>query len=139
MASSLRFVRSRARDEESNVPELRNSFHKTTGGGSTQDTNTWTLVADAASGNLSVEHEWSYVDPFGHGKPDCGMSTMTVESFLMGNVDDTLKQKLREALFVCTWRRAMERRLLSLGGKNRRRALDNNVTVRRKCFSIFIT
>jgi hypothetical protein len=30
---------------------------------------------------------------------------MAVESFLMGNVDSTLKQKFREALFVRTWRR----------------------------------
>jgi hypothetical protein len=44
------------------VPELRSPFHQTTGAGFTRDTNTWTLVADVASGNLSVEHEWSYVD-----------------------------------------------------------------------------
>lgn len=77
---------------------LQSPFHETNSAGFTQETNTWTLVADAASGDLCVEHQWSYVDPFGHGNPDRGTSTVSVESFLTGNADDDVKQKLRDIL-----------------------------------------
>ncbi len=65
-----------------------------------RETNLWTLIIDTASGASNVEHEWSYVDPFGHGKPNRGMSTISVENFLMGSADDNVKQKLREALLL---------------------------------------
>ena len=63
-----------------------------------EDTEIWTLISDTATGALTVEHEWSYVDPFGQGKPDCGVSTVTVENFLTGGADDNVKQKLRAIL-----------------------------------------
>ncbi len=80
------------------MAEIRNQFHQTTTGGFLRETDQWTLVTDTVSGVLNVEHAWSYVDPFGHGKPDCGVSIATVENFLTGKADDSVKQKLREVL-----------------------------------------
>jgi hypothetical protein len=80
------------------VAEVRNQFHQTSDGGFMRETNQWTLVTDTGSGAQIIEHEWSYVDPFGHGKLDRGMSAVTVEDFLMGNADDKVKQKLREVM-----------------------------------------
>lgn len=80
------------------MAEDRNEFHQTFVGGFSRETNQWTLVTDAASGAQIVEHQWSYVDPFGHGKLDHGMSVATVEDFLVGGADESVKQKLREVL-----------------------------------------
>lgn len=82
------------------MAEVRNQFHKTTGTGFVRESNLWTLITDTASGASNIEHEWSYFDPFGHGKPSQGMSTSSVENFLMGSADDNVKQKLREALLA---------------------------------------
>jgi len=80
------------------VAEVRNQFHQTTAGGFMREADRWTLITNTVSGDQTVEHAWSYVDPFGHGKLDRGVTTVTVEHFLMGNADDGVKQKLRAAL-----------------------------------------
>lgn len=80
------------------MAEDRNEFHRTTTSGFMLETDLWTLVTDTISGALSVEHKWSYVDPFGNGKPDRGLTVVTVENFLMGRTDDGVKQKLRAIL-----------------------------------------
>ena len=80
------------------MAEVRNQFHQTTTSGFMREVDQWTLITDTVSGDLTVEHNWSYIDPFGHGKPDRGTSIATVENFLMGNADDSVKQKLRDVL-----------------------------------------
>ena len=82
------------------MAEVRNQFHQTTSAGFMRETNLWTLITDTVSGASNVEHEWSYVDPFGQGKPDRGMSNVSVESFLTGNADENVKQKLRAFLLA---------------------------------------
>jgi hypothetical protein len=84
------------------MAELRNQFHKTTSTGFMRETNLWTLITDTVSGASNVQHAWSYVDPFGHGIPDYGMCTISVENFLSGSADDDVKQKLRTALLDVT-------------------------------------
>jgi hypothetical protein len=83
--------------EECQLP-TRSQFHQTTGAGFTREMNAWTLVADNTSGDLTVEHVWSYVDPFGDGAPDGGTTNVSVENFLSGNADDLIKEKLRNVL-----------------------------------------
>jgi len=80
------------------VAQIRNQFHQTTKSGFFREADQWTLVTDTVSGAVNVEHEWSYVDPFGHGKLDRGVSIATVENFLMGKAEDSVKQKLRDLL-----------------------------------------
>jgi hypothetical protein len=80
------------------VAEIRNQFHQTTKSGFLREADQWTLVTDTVSGAVNVEHEWSYVDPFGHGKLDRGLSIATVENFLKGKAEDSVKQKLRDVL-----------------------------------------
>ena len=80
------------------MAEDRNQFHQTTAGGFMREADQWTLITDTVSGAQTIEHAWSYVDPFGHGKLDRGVSVATVENFLMGNADDSVKQKLRAVL-----------------------------------------
>lgn len=87
---------------ENVVPEVRTPFHQTIGAGFLHETNVWDLVTDTRSGAISVEHRWSYVDPFGQGETDSGMSVASVEEFLMGNADDGAKQKLRAFLKAAT-------------------------------------
>jgi hypothetical protein len=77
---------------------VRNQIHQKANAGFLRETEMWTLISDAATGAQTVAHEWSYVDPFGQGKPDCGVSTVTVENFLTGSADDSVKQKLRAIL-----------------------------------------
>jgi hypothetical protein len=86
------------------VPEVRTQFYQTTGAGFLHETNAWELVKDTRAGILNVEHRWSYVDPFGQGGIDGGMSSVSVEDFLMGNGDDDVKQKLRAFLKATTRR-----------------------------------
>jgi hypothetical protein len=80
------------------VAEVRNQFHQRSKRGFLREADQWTLITDTISGASNVQHQWSYVDPFGHGQPDCGTSTVSVESFLMGGTDDSVKQKLRAVL-----------------------------------------
>jgi hypothetical protein len=80
------------------LAQVRNEIHQKTSAGFLRETEMWTLVSDMATGALNVEHEWSYVDPFGQGKPDAGVSSVTVENFLAGGADSTVKQKLRAIL-----------------------------------------
>jgi hypothetical protein len=80
------------------VAEDRNQFHQTSAGGFIRETNQWTLITDAVSGAQIVEHAWTYVDPFGNGKLDRGMTAVAVEDFLMGSADQQVKQKLRDVL-----------------------------------------
>ena len=82
------------------MPEVRTQFHQTTGAGFLHETNEWDVVTDAGAGTTNVEHRWSYVDPFGRGETDSGMSIASVEEFLMGNADDSAKQKLRAFLKI---------------------------------------
>ena len=49
-------------------------------------------------GRSNIEHAWSYVDPFGNGKFDRGVSIVTVENFLTGEAEDRVTQKLRAVL-----------------------------------------
>jgi hypothetical protein len=79
------------------VEEVRNQFHQSSTGGFLREADQWTLITDTVSGALNVEHAWSYFDPFSHGKTDC-LSLATVEDFLKSNADDSVKQKLRDAL-----------------------------------------
>ena len=83
---------------ETVLAAVRNQIHQKTGAGFLRETDKWTLISDTATGALSVEHEWSYIDPFGRGKPDCGVSTVTVENFLKGSADESVKEKLRAIL-----------------------------------------
>jgi hypothetical protein len=80
------------------VAEDRKQFHQTTAGGFMREADQWTLITDTVSGTQTIEHEWSYIDPFGHGSPDRGVTVATVENFLMGKADDGVKQKLRDIL-----------------------------------------
>jgi hypothetical protein len=80
------------------MPQVRNEIHQTTTAGFLRESNLWTLIYDTDTGAMNVEHEWSYVDPFGQGGPDSGVTTVPLESFLLGNADDTVKQKLRVIL-----------------------------------------
>jgi hypothetical protein len=80
------------------VAENRNQFHQTTKSGFMCEADKWTLITDTVSGAQIIEHEWSYIDPFGHGKLDRGVSIATVENFLTGKADDSVKQKLRDVL-----------------------------------------
>lgn len=84
------------------MPEVRTQFYYSTGAGFLHETNEWNLVRDTQTGILNVEHRWSYVDPFGYGEADDGMSVVSVEEFLMGNAHDSAKQKLRAFLKVTT-------------------------------------
>jgi hypothetical protein len=58
----------------------------------------WTLISDTASGLLNVEHEWSYIDPFGNGKRDGGLTRVSVEDFLAGCEYPDAKEKLHDFL-----------------------------------------
>lgn len=80
------------------LAEVRDQIHKTSSGGFMQEKDAWTLISDTDSGGRSVEHEWSYVDPFGQGRPDIGISSETVEHFLASGADANVKQKLRTIL-----------------------------------------
>jgi hypothetical protein len=82
------------------VAEVRNQFHQTSTGGFLREADQWTLITDTVSGALDVEHAWSYIDPFGYGKPARGVSVATVENFLMSEVDEIVKQKLRDVLLT---------------------------------------
>ncbi len=82
------------------MAEVRNQIHRNASGGFLREIDLWTLISDTETGVRSVEHEWSYVDPFGQGKPDSGISTVTIETFLAGGADDNVKQKLRAILGV---------------------------------------
>lgn len=84
------------------VPEVRTQFHQTIGAGFLHETNAWDLVTDTGAGTINIEHRWSYVDPFGRGETDSGMSIASVEEFLMGHGDDDVKQKLRAFLKATT-------------------------------------
>lgn len=86
------------------MPEVRTQFHQTIGAGFLHETNAWELVMDTGAGTINIEHRWSYVDPFGQGGIDGGMSSVSVEDFLMGNGDDGVKQKLRAFLKATTQR-----------------------------------
>jgi hypothetical protein len=79
------------------LAELRYEFHRSAGGFN-READQWTLITDTVSGARTVEHAWSHIDPFGQGERDEGASVATVESFLTGKADDSVKQKLREAL-----------------------------------------
>jgi hypothetical protein len=83
---------------ENCMSEVRNQFHQVAAAGFTRETGLWTLVSNTVTGAQNVEHEWSCQDPFSFGGLDSGTSTVTVENFLMGSADDSLKQKLRDAL-----------------------------------------
>jgi CheY-like chemotaxis protein len=95
-----RFADFRRPPEDSSFPQLASQFYATTSACFRQEKNTWTLVTDTASGAQSVNHQWSYVDPFGHGQTATGSTSVSVESFLMGNADDNVKQRLREFLLL---------------------------------------
>jgi hypothetical protein len=71
-----------------------NAVLPTIGAGFLHETNEWNLVTDTGAGTIIVEHRWSYVDPFGRGETDSGMSIASVEEFLMGHGDYDAKQKL---------------------------------------------
>lgn len=83
---------------EAVLAEVRDRIHQTSNGGFMRERDSWTLIFDTDTGARSVEHEWSYVDPFGQGKPDIGFSSETVEHFLAGGADCSVKQKLRTIL-----------------------------------------
>jgi hypothetical protein len=51
---------------------------------------------------LTIEHERPYADAFGHKKLDRGVSIATVENFLVGKAEDSVKQKLRDVLLTTT-------------------------------------
>ena len=80
------------------MAEIRNQFHQTTKSGFLREADQWTLVTDTVFGAVNVEHEWTYVDQFGNGKLDRGVSIATVENFLKGKAEDSVKQKLRDVL-----------------------------------------
>jgi hypothetical protein len=80
------------------MAEVRTQFFQTTGAGFLHEINLWTLVSDTVSGDVNVEHAWSYTDPFGQGKPDSGVTIVPVQTFLMGSAADSVKEKLRAAL-----------------------------------------
>ena len=80
------------------MSQVRNQIHQTTTAGFLRESNLWTLVRDTDTGAQNVEHEWTYVDPFGKGGTDSGVTTVPVENFLAGNADDDVKQKLRVIL-----------------------------------------
>lgn len=79
------------------MPEVRTQFHQTIGTGFLHD------ITDTGASTINVEHRWSYVDPFGRGETDSGMSIASVEEFLMGHGDDDVKQKLRAFLKAAPW------------------------------------
>jgi len=62
-----------------------------------QNEDWWYLVLED-DGSCYVEHEWSYVDPYGRGKPNSGTKTFTVEEFLAGDSSEGMKSELRSAL-----------------------------------------
>jgi hypothetical protein len=79
------------------LAEVRDQIHQTSNGGFMRERDSWrTLISDTDTGARSVEHEWSYVDPF--GQEDIGFSSETVEHFLAGGADCSVKQKLRAIL-----------------------------------------
>lgn len=78
--------------------KVRNHIHQKTNGGFLREEEAWTLISDTETGACTVECEWSYVDPFGGGTPDFGISSVSVESFLDGGAADNVKQKLRVIL-----------------------------------------
>ena len=65
-------------------------------GGLNQNEDWWYFVDDGES--KYVEHEWSYVDPFGKGKGSSGVKKIPPEEFLSSNVGEGLKNALRAAL-----------------------------------------
>ena len=83
---------------ETELAAVRNQIQHKTNAGFLREAEMWTLISDTATGALNVEHEWSYIDPFGQRQPDCGVSTVTVENFLTGSADTNVKQKLRDIL-----------------------------------------
>lgn len=62
-----------------------------------QNEDWWHLVLED-DGSYHVEHEWSYVDPYGKSKPNSGKKTFSAEEFLAGDGSDGLKAELRAAL-----------------------------------------
>jgi hypothetical protein len=82
------------------VAKVRSEIHQKTNGGFLREEDLWTLISDTETGARTVEHQWSYVDPFGAGTPDCGICDVTVETFLSGGADANVKQKLRAILAV---------------------------------------
>ena len=91
------------------MAEVREQFHQAVAAGFTRETGLWTLVSNTVTGAQHVEHEWSCQDPFGFGGMSGGTSTVKVEEFLMGLADDTVKQKLRDALLRGSGRNEKER------------------------------
>ena len=78
--------------------KVRSQIHQRATSGFLKEADAWTLVSDMETGARTVEHEWTYVDPFGQGPPDSGISSVSVETFLRGDNDDQVKQKLRALL-----------------------------------------
>jgi hypothetical protein len=58
----------------------------------------WSLIIDTGSGAVSVEHEWSYWDPYGMGQPDAGTKVMSVDEFLQSGAGHAAKKKLADLL-----------------------------------------
>jgi hypothetical protein len=57
----------------------------------------WHLVIED-NGSHYVEHEWSYVDPYGKGKGNSGTENIPTKDFLAGDHNDGLKNELRAQL-----------------------------------------
>jgi hypothetical protein len=76
----------------------RTPIHNKTKGPLLENDDTWTLLVDSETQAKSVEHEWSYGDPYGKGTPNVGKTVITVEEFLSGDVDNEAKAKLNALL-----------------------------------------
>lgn len=80
------------------MPKDRIQFHQSTTGTGGEDEDWWNAVIDQQSGSVNVEHEWSYVSRYTIGTPDVGTRLMTAEEFFASDIQDQVKQKLRELL-----------------------------------------
>jgi hypothetical protein len=62
-----------------------------------QNESWWTLILED-DGTKSMEHEWSYVDPFGKNPGSEGKEIIPVEAFLADDHPEALKAKVRAAI-----------------------------------------
>ena len=80
------------------MPDKRIPIHEEIKGALGQHEDWWTLIVNSETGERSVEHEWSYVDPYQIGNKNSGVKVVAVAEFLQGESTEVVKSKLNALL-----------------------------------------
>lgn len=76
----------------------RYEFAQRSKGGIAEREDWWTLHVDDVSGEMTVEHEWDYVNAYVAKVRSRGTRHWCVHKFMQSGVDHDVKQQLRKAL-----------------------------------------